>query len=351
MQTPWFSILVSMSLSALACGGGETAGASGGAGSSGTAGSVGVQCDAVDGRFTITHETNYSLPSSLSIGMHTLKDATDLTFRWDGLTRDLYGRTIDPKTDIDMVLISLWGMTPATLEGNLERDDLPLGANKGAITAYSADMATSENLLDFNLLGNPIPEEELWAYFDTTDPNFQYPQDSNTFMVMASTGTVVGKGGRMLAFFNLDPSSSVTELDLTNESATLEYTVELEQAKPLRVPASTPALTIDWSQMTLNALGNEFVGAQVTRATVAHFSSMTVPELEARFLELETLADGLWTGEVAAGRSLDLSTLLDRNQAPFPGIDDQGTWFVALFCTANCSNPAPWSITFLTACQ
>ena len=170
-------------------------------------------------------------------------------------------------------------------------------------------------------------------------------------MLMASTGTVVGKGGRMLAFFNLDPNATATELALTNTSATLDYEVDLERARPLRVPAGVPGLTIDWREMTQNALGNEFVGAQITRATVAHFSSMTIPELEARFLELESLADGLWTAEVAAGRSIDLSTLLDRNQAAFPGIDDRGIWFVALFCTANCNNPAPWSITFLTPCD
>lgn len=330
-----------------ACGGGDDGGPGGGAGSGGGA----AQCDAADGHFAITDETNYSLPSSLSVSMTTLKDATDLRFDWSGVTQDLYGRSIDPRSDIDMVLISLWGMTPAALQENLERDELPLNANKGAITAYSADSATSENLLDFNLLGNPIPEEELWAFFDTADPNFQYPQDSNTFMLMASTGTVVGKGGRMLAFFNLDPNAGATELELTNESATLDYSVDLERAKPVRVPRGVPGLTIDWREMTTNALGNEFVGAQITRATVAHFSSMTIAELEARFLELETLADGLWTADVPAGRSIELSTLRDPNQAAFPGIDENGVWLVALFCTANCNNPAPWSITFLTPCD
>src|SRR5690606_20947052 len=207
----------------------------------------------------ITDDTNYSLPSTLTIGRSTVRDATDLVFDWSGLTRDLYGKPLNPLLDIDTILVSPWSMTPEELEENLEKDELPLSANKGAITTYPQDQFTSQNLTRFDLFGNPIPEEDLWGYFDTKHPKFQYPQDQYTFLLMASTGTATGKGVRMLSFFTLDPNATETTLTLTDTSTTLQYSVELEAARPVFVPPSTPGITLDWSQMQLNALGNEYV--------------------------------------------------------------------------------------------
>jgi hypothetical protein len=102
--------------------------------------------------------------------------------------------------------------------------------------------------------------------------------------------------------------------------------------------------------MTVNALGNEYVAAQITEAVVAHFATSTLTELEEQFLGLETLAQGWWSGEVASGASIDLSTLVDDAGGAFSGISATGTWIVALFCTSNCNLPAPWSITILEPC-
>ncbi len=53
----------------------------------------------------------------------------------------------------------------------------------------------------------------------------------------------------------------------------------------------------------------------------------------------------------APGSSLDLSTFENASGATFPGIDGTGVWLVALFCTSECNNPAPWSITVPRPCQ
>jgi len=301
--------------------------------------------------FAITDDTNYTMTSTLAVELTRLKDATDIVFDWSAVTVDYFGRPIDPLVDIDNVVISLWGMTPAELEENLRQDNLPLSSNKGAITTYPDDAYTSMNLLGFDVFGSPLPEEELWPRFDTMHPEYQYPQDTHTYMVTAGTGTAAGKGTRMLTLFNLDPASDQTELFLTNESTDLDFTVTLGGARPVAVPVATPSLVIDWREMTTNAIGNEYSPAQITRAVVAHFETESVSDLEAEFLNLEELAIGWWSGEVSAGASIELGTLLDETMAPFPGIDDSGTWMVALFCTSTCNHPAPWSITLLEPCD
>jgi len=104
--------------------------------------------------------------------------------------------------------------------------------------------------------------------------------------------------------------------------------------------------------MTINALGNEYLPQQITQAAVAHFATSSLADLENDFLNLRELASGWWETEVKIGQSIQLSTLLDESQAPFPGISADGTWLVALFCTTgNCNHPAPWSITILKPCE
>ena len=46
------------------------------------------------------------------------------------------------------------------------------------------------------------------------------------------------------------------------------------------VPAGVPQLTVDWTQMTTNCLGNNYDGSQITEAAVAHYTSKTLPELQ-----------------------------------------------------------------------
>jgi hypothetical protein len=331
-------------------GGTATGGTAGNAPTGGTGGAT--ACDVTNGSFGITDDTNYSVPSSLAVKTYTVKDHTDLVFDWGSLTHDFYGKTIDPKLDIDLVLLSLWKKTPAELEDALAHDTLSPNQNVGVITTYPMDDYTSQNLLNFNFAGNPIADpNELWQYFDTQDPRFMYPPAEYTFLLEAGTGTVLGRNARMLAFFNLDPASQNTSLTLTDDSAVLSYSVHLTGVRPVRVPAATPHLTIDWATMTTNALGNSYDGTAITQAVVAHFTHETLADLEQRFLDLQTLADGWWSAPVRSGKSIDLGTLVDANQAPFPGIDADGVWLAALFCTTTCNNPAPWSITVLEPCQ
>jgi hypothetical protein len=341
------SVVVSSALPLLACSSGNGAGSSSSGSSSNNAG--GTCANPTD--VVITDDTNYTLSDSFTIPVSTLKDNTDLVIDWSQLTTDFFGKSVDPAKDIDTVLISLWHQTPEQIQDALKADSLPMTTLVGAITTFPDGTYTSKDLVNFNLLGNSLPMAQLWGYFDTSNPSFNYPQTEYTFLVMASTGNVVGKNARMLSLFHIDPTATQTTLDITNDSTKLAYTVDLADAKPVYVPASHPAVTIDWSQMTKNSLGNRYIYSEITQVAVAHYAAASVSDLEHQFLKLQDIADGWWTGPVAAGSSLDLSTLVDASGHAFPGVDSTGIWLAALFCTENCNNPAPWSITFLKPCS
>jgi hypothetical protein len=306
-------------------------------------------CSDSSASVVITDETNYSLSDSFSLQHDVLKDNTDLVFDWSKLSVDFFGKSVNSTTDINTVSISLWNLKPADIELALKVDNLPLGSNSGVITTFPDGTYTQMNLTGFNELGNPLPTADLWARFDTSTPNYQYPQDQYTFLVMAQSGSDLGRQPHSIALFNIDPGSNQTQLNLTNDSTKLTYSVDLEKAHPMLVPAGAP-FTIDWSQMKTNCLGNTYDYSQITSAAVAHYKSKTLPELQQDFLNLEDIADSWWSGQVTAGASIDLGMLTDKNGATFPGIDSTGVWMAALFC-GNCNNPAPWSITILQPCQ
>jgi len=303
----------------------------------------------------ITDDMNYSFASALSIQTTTVKDGANLTFQWGEVTRDFLGRRVDPVQDIDMVVVSLWGMSDAELMSALRQDALQLSRNEGALTFFpeeaGAPPPTQAQLLDFNSFHNDVPEEEVWARFDTSTPDYQYPPETNTFMMTVETGTTVGRDVRMIGLFKLDPTSTNTTVALTNTSTTMQYSISLAGVPQLAVPAATPTLSIDWSRMTVNALGNAFDVAQITEIVVAHYADYAPLDLEERFLFLRDEATAWYSGEAQSGTVMDLSGLEDSAGNVFPGIDSTGVWLVALFCTSGYTNPAPWSITLLRPCE
>jgi hypothetical protein len=67
---------------------------------------------------------------------------------------------------------------------------------------------------------------------------------------------------------------------------------------------------------------------------------------------LELITDDMWTIYLSAGQSVNLSRLNsepDKSGEFFPGIDDTGTWIVALKC-GSCASPAPWFLSILQSC-
>ena len=306
---------------------------------------------------TLRDEQNYAFSSSLDISSMVVRGGSpivDLTIDWSGVTRDFMGHEVNPLTDIDMVIITVWQLSQAEIIDMMNRDALDLKKLWGAIMTYPNDSFTQENLLDFTLYGNPItaPDDVRLrdSYFNAADPD--YNPALHTHMVIAQTGDQQpGKNVRMLQFFTLDTNAAETRIDVTKDSAALSYTADLRSLERIPVAQGTPAISINWEYLTLNAAGREFIPTLVSRVVVAHYD-MTVCEIEDRFLDLETIHDQWYFADLGVvATEIDLSTLATVDGAPFPGITADGTWIVGLFCTNECSNPAPLFLTVLHPCS
>lgn len=346
-----------VSLSVFACGDPSTddeMGGSGGAANTTGPGdpngvtNTGALC-AGETSVTLYDDSNYSFSNDLTLAHTVVKDATDLTFDWTNVTSDIFDNDLDPATDIKSVLISLWPFSPAEIAEKLKTDDLSSTFAIGAISAYPNGAFTSENLLDFTLFGEPLPEEDVWKWFDTSTPGYAFAQDKHTFLFSVSGAIDAKRDQRILKTFNIDPTATELSVSLDNSSTSLEYEVDLVTPVAVAVPVGNAALELDWSGLTKTSLGKEYRGTDVTEVVIAHYD-MTREQLEDNFLKLRELATAQWGTTDIAGTSIELRDLKNESGAAFTGITGDGLWLAAMFCNVSCNNPAPISLTFLEPC-
>jgi hypothetical protein len=289
---------------------------------------------------------NYSFSSSLEVTVTPVTPLSDLSIDWTGVTQDFLGNTIDPAVDIDSVFIIVWRLTVEQMTEKLNDDSLGAPDSAGAIAYYNETGATASTIFEFEVPGGgELPMDEL---LDRVDPA-QFPPSMHSYTVMPSEGGTPGEGAKMVHAFVLDDASTNTDIVMTNDSTKLMYMADLTSLTPTHVPAGANNILVDWSDMMVNALGRDFIGTNIFEVLVAKYTQ-TPAELEQNFLQIETIADEMYRGDVLAGRELPLTELAREDGTPFAGITADGTWILALICGV-CGNPAPWYITILEPCQ
>jgi hypothetical protein len=290
---------------------------------------------------------NYTFTSTLTLQNEVVKAATDLTFDWSGLTTDFLEHSLTP-ADIKMVLLVLFPFSPEQIAQKMNEDSLAQADATKFAMLYPEGLSR-DNLFNAYVDTNKLTVEEILPTFSTAPPDGFDPA-LFTYTAILQSSKEPTREVRMLKTFKLDPNSTNTTLTIDNSSATLSHwEAKIQQAQVTVMPATTPAMTFDWTPMQTNGLGRPFKGTKIREAFVAYYADKTVPDLEREFLFLEDNATKQWRGPVEAGTSLNLSALQDSSGGAFPGIDDTGTWILGLLCT-TCSNPAPWYVTVLKTC-
>jgi hypothetical protein len=294
-------------------------------------------------------EQNYSFQASLTIQTTRVKSTSDLVFDWSELTKEMGGRDLDPLRGIDMLEVVLWeNITEEKLREDMSTDNTDLGYLVGIVFKNTGNAITSANLFDLQAPASILPPETLLDFVNTDS----YPPENHVYSVMLAKGETFGQGTLMIHFIRPDPNETNTVVKITNNSSVLDYMIDLVSLKKIGIPPGTANIMFDWTDntvLTKNAIGNDFVPTRITTVMLAHYTDLTPRDLEGRFLEIDSIADEIWTAYLTAGTTISLSRLRNVNGEPFTGIDDQGTWGIALFCE-SCMSPAPWFFGILEAC-
>jgi hypothetical protein len=303
-----------------------------------------------DGTMVAAETNNYKFSSQIMLHPVKVKSMSDLTFDWGGVTKDFLGHQVNPVTDLSTIFVLLVDLPAATLETQLDNDSFNTSDVQITPPPQLAPTGqTSAGLYeDFSAGGEMINATKAAPYLDAA----MWTPANSTFALVAQTGPNLGTNIHMLQSFELDDSSTNTMVTLTNTSTTLKYQTDLHSLHPTGVPAGKADLSLDWSQIQTNALGNSFGNTvnypttSITSAIVGHYTQ-SLSQLESQFLDLQTIAQDLYTAETRYGTTLDFTTLKDSAGNSFTGVTSDGTWLVGLIC-GTCQNPAPWYLSVLT---
>jgi hypothetical protein len=298
--------------------------------------------------FRATAENNYSTWSKMTLPVIKVKPMSELSFDWGSVTKDFITHDLDPRTELDMMMVLFFQLPLSELETKLNADSLTQNDLVVAppLTLRMDSGVTSAKLFAFDLNGVEVTPEQIMKYFDA---DF-YPPADYSYALAGAVGDEVGQGIRVVQAFQLDPATSNTEVKMTDTSVKLDWTANLHDLTPTGIPKGEPAITLDWGDMTKTGLGTDFDPTQITRAIVGHYAEGS-GQLEKDFLNIELIPTELYETTIESGTTVDFSTMTSKSDGKaFPGIDDTGTWLVALQC-GMCRNPSPWYLSILKPCQ
>jgi len=327
-------------------------GAMGGGGSAGMSGSSGAPAEQCLTSLVTSPDNNYQFQSTLTMNPVDVKPASDITIDWSGVSQDFLKRPVD-LNKVDMVEVGLWARTIDQFEMELNDDTLmnPL------VLAYITpnNHGTTGSILNAMVPIGSVPGNTILDYLKVEN----YDPSNHLYAVMVASGMDYGRGTYMLGAFKLNASSTNTTIkvasaanpaDPTVSTTKVEFKATIASRPPTYIPAGQSDFMIDWTKMKLTAAGLEFIPASIQKIRIGHYTQ-TPDQLEGdNFLQLDETASEMFEAAVDVGTKINFNQTKSKTTGmPFAGIDNTGTWIVALNCTM-CQNPAPWYLTVLKPC-
>jgi len=284
----------------------------------------------------LTDDNNYTSVAALRIPSVETVPQADLEIHWDNIVRDLQCHPVNgdsEETDIDNVsFLRFDDMTEDEVAQKLTQGELPQ-SEVDEYTDFQPDSdTTSTDLSNLKLL-DPITLSEI-----IEDPERSY-------LMLFSEGTVPGVGARTMIFIRPTDGSSNERVDAPEGCGLLDFEVDLASQDAAQIPADGP-FVVDWSGVTVDAIGNTFAYASVDSLLLGFYEDMTIEEIETRIFDLEIMATSLYELPLKGVRKADLTKAVERTTGDnFAGFDrTNGTWMMALLCS-SCQNPQPLLLT------
>ena len=141
-----------------------------------------------------------------------------------------------------------------------------------------------------------------------------------------------------------EPEGKKSSSLFDDDSAQLDFDVDLQSADALCSAPDVAGTTIDWSGVTNDAYGRPLDLALVNNLVIGHVAEENLDDVEELFLRLYEEADQVYDLDVNSLTFADLSGAVSRldGTSTFGGFTADGTWVVAIECTRQeCTNPAP----------
>jgi hypothetical protein len=318
---------------------------------------------------TLSDENNYKFSNKLNITNTKVKAKSNIYFDWSELTTGFLGHALNPKLDIESLVIALFPWPHQELADRLGADQVGDNDTAKVVTLFprkptqnidepkTAEGFTSHDLLtDVNFNQVPVTREQVEPNLDA-DPVTGFDPAQYTWAILAQKGDLVPAPPgvvQMIASFTLDPASGNTSVKIDNNSTIIQYDTMLQQWHPVFVPSDLSSVAFRWASLTKNGMGISLNGALgVRKLFIAHYKE-SPKELEEQFLKLDTPGFALeeYTNSTPLAfneGSARLSDFKTSNGKTFTGVTDDGTWLVGINCDI-CKSPAPSYLGILKPC-
>ncbi|MFT5681940.1 MAG: hypothetical protein ACI8RZ_002858 [Myxococcota bacterium] len=264
---------------------------------------------------------NFDFNSNIIADSIVVPAQQDSPVDWSGLTADILSQSVDPSTEVDELnIVRFADLTQAEVIDGINNDTLKQSDLTGFVAYSSSGGETDAMLSEFAISGQTVVVED------------EIQEGIGTYLISASK-----EDGEYISFVFFEPvdGADPATIELTGESAILEFDLDLDAGTPL-TPLVADQTVVTWSKLTTNGAGNAIVLSNIDRLMLARYT-LDLSELEERFLELEDLADELYIVDVAGLGSYDL---MELEVEGFAGFEGEGTWLLAMRCS-SCVNPSP----------
>lgn len=257
--------------------------------------------------------SSYSIEVRLNVQRAPLAAGREATLRWSELRHDIFGRELDPLTDLQSAtLFRFNGLDQRALLADLS-DNRLRQETVGAFWScdpYGGACALSS----FSILGH--------ALIPATD----FVDDLGLYLLVLSSG---GAGGIRSMIF-LDPTATFgpSNARVLDGSASAFVLPDLSPPEAITV-ASGPEIELDWSSLTMDAWGDPMLPARLERLRLDRLPVDPL-ELGLRLAELEALSVESWETPIVGRSALGLEEL--QGETPFLGVDEQSTWLATAWC-------------------
>lgn len=297
-----------------------------------------------EGSTCLTDENNYWSKTDLTLPIEeTATGDTNFDICWGGVSDDLQCHGVTPETDI---------ITVTFLEFvNMDKDQVTEILNSGVrpdpgtIFTYEPDGdSTCMEFTDFHTVdGAELDPEKIFQ---------RYQEGDNTYVLTFSTSETLGAGTKTMLFLEPNSDSDNTAVDASpgcDDSPLLDYEVDIASKPTLEIPMDGPWI-VDWSQATMDSVGNDIPSEHIDRVLLGFYEGYSVGQIEDEIYDIEDIGE-LWEIEFEGKdrpTSIDLADVTPvGDEDPFDGFDrGDGTWLFALMCS-TCSSPAPVVLTVL----
>lgn len=267
----------------------------------------------------LSDENNFSFSSNIVTQSTVVPERADALIDWSGLAIDILDQDVDPGSDIgELSLIRFGDLSETEVIDGINNETLRQSDLTGFVSYVPEPGDTDAMLSEFSISGTSVNlEKDILA-------------DGGTYLI-----SVADVDGAYLTFtfFEPSPGASPQTIPIDNESAVLEYDLDIDAGVPI-APGRGQRYVLTWSQLTRTGSENPIVLSNIDTLMLARYT-LALSEIEGNFLQLEALADEIYIEDITGLGSIDLSTI-----EGFTDFRGDGQWLIALRCS-TCVNPSP----------